>query len=97
MTQQKGEANKYIYNVRQTLNNTLFKDFVMRMASLLEDDETPWRAFDEKTGKLDFSKYRVRFSAITIKWRIWKYLLTLQMKFVMTLRKVRVTGGLNFT
>lgn len=40
--QQKGEANKYIYNVRQTLNNTLFKDFVMRMASLLEDDETPW-------------------------------------------------------
>ena len=52
--QQKGEANKYIYNVRQTLNNTLFKDFVMRMASLLEDDETPWRAFDEKTGKLDF-------------------------------------------
>lgn len=52
--QQKGEANKYIYNVRQTLNNTLFKDFVMRMASLLEDDETPWRSFDEKTGKLDF-------------------------------------------
>ncbi|WP_242362777.1 ATP-binding protein [Limosilactobacillus antri] len=50
----KGEANRYIYNVRQTLNNTLFKDFAMRMASLLEDDETPWRSFDPKTGRLDF-------------------------------------------
>lgn len=51
---QKGEANKYIYNVRKTLNNTLFKDFVMRMASLLEDDETPWRAFNKDNGRLDF-------------------------------------------
>lgn len=51
---QKGEANKYIYNVRQTLNNTLFKDFVMRMATLLEDDETPWRAFNKDNGRLDF-------------------------------------------
>lgn len=51
---QKGEANKYIYNVRQTLNNTLFKDFVMRMANLLEDDETPWRSFNNQTGRLDF-------------------------------------------
>lgn len=51
---QKGEANKYIYNVRQTLNNTLFKDFVMRMAGLLEDDETPWRDFNTKSGQLDF-------------------------------------------
>ena len=50
----KGEANKYIYNVRKTLNNTLFKDFVMRMANLLEDDETPWRFFDKETGRLDF-------------------------------------------
>lgn len=50
----KGEANRYIYNVRQTLNNTLFKDFVLRMASLLEDDETPWRSFDPETGRLDF-------------------------------------------
>ena len=52
--QLKGEANKYIYNVRQTLNNTLFKDFVMRMANLLEDDETPWRDFNTKNGRLDF-------------------------------------------
>lgn len=51
---QKGEANKYIYNVRKTLNNTLFKDFAMRMATLLEDDETPWRAFNKKNGRLDF-------------------------------------------
>jgi hypothetical protein len=50
----KGEANRYIYNVRQTLNNTLFKDFVMRMANLLEDDDTAWRTFDQKTGRLDF-------------------------------------------
>lgn len=50
----KGEANRYIYNVRQTLNNTLFKDFVMRMANLLEDDNTAWRMFDQKTGRLDF-------------------------------------------
>lgn len=50
----KGEANRYIYNVRQTLDNTLFKDFVMRMANLLEDDETAWRAFDKETGRLDF-------------------------------------------
>ena len=52
--QLKGEANKYIYNVRQTLNNTLFKDFVMRMANLLEDDETPWRDFNTTNGRLDF-------------------------------------------
>lgn len=51
---QKGEANQYIYNVRQTLNNTLFKDFVMRMADLLEDDETPWRDFNSANGHLDF-------------------------------------------
>ncbi len=51
---QKGAANQYIYNVRQTLNNTLFKDFVMRMANLLEDDETPWRDFNTDTGRLDF-------------------------------------------
>lgn len=50
----KGEANKYIYNVRQTLNNDLFKDFVIRMANLLEDDNTPWRKFDKETGRLDF-------------------------------------------
>lgn len=52
--QLKGEANKYIYNVRQTLNNTLFKDFVMRMANLLEDDQTLWRDFNTKNGQLDF-------------------------------------------
>lgn len=52
--QLKGEANKYIYNVRQTLDNTLFKDFVMRMANLLEDDETPWRDFNTENGRLDF-------------------------------------------
>ena len=52
--QLKGEANKYIYNVRQTLDNTLFKDFIMRMANLLEDDETPWRDFNTENGRLDF-------------------------------------------
>ena len=52
--QLKGEANKYIYNVRQTLDNTLFKDFVMRMANLLEDDETLWRDFNTENGRLDF-------------------------------------------
>ena len=52
--QLKGEANKYIYNVRQTLDYTLFKDFVMRMANLLEDDETPWRDFNTENGRLDF-------------------------------------------
>lgn len=52
--QLKGEANKYIYNVRQTLDNTLFKDFVMRMANLLENDETPWRDFNTENGRLDF-------------------------------------------
>lgn len=52
--QLKGEANKYIYNVRQTLDNTLFKDFVMRIANLLEDDETPWRDFNTENGRLDF-------------------------------------------
>ena len=51
---QKGAANQYIFNVRKTLNNTLFKDFVMRMANLLEDDETPWRDFNSATGRLDF-------------------------------------------
>ncbi|MCI1975560.1 MAG: phospholipase D family protein [Limosilactobacillus sp.] len=51
---QKGAANQYIFNVRKTLNNTLFKDFVMRMANLLEDDETPWRDFNSTTGRLDF-------------------------------------------
>ena len=51
---QKGAANQYIFNVRKTLNNTLFKDFVMRMANLLEDDETPWRDFNSDTGRLDF-------------------------------------------
>lgn len=50
----KGEANRYIYNVRQTLNNTLFKDFAMRMANLLEDDNTAWRSFDKESGRLDF-------------------------------------------
>lgn len=50
----KGEANKYIYNVRQTLNNRLFKDFVVRMAEKLENDETPWRIFNDQTGRLDF-------------------------------------------
>lgn len=50
----KGEANRYIYNVRQTLNNTLFKDFAMRMATLLEDDDTAWRSFDKENGRLDF-------------------------------------------
>lgn len=51
---QKGAANQYIFNVRKTLNNTLFKDFVMRMANLLEDDETPWRDFNSTSGRLDF-------------------------------------------
>ena len=51
---QKGAANQYIFNVRKTLNNTLFKDFVMRMANLLEDDEIPWRNFNSATGRLDF-------------------------------------------
>ncbi|WP_283583713.1 ATP-binding protein [Limosilactobacillus difficilis] len=50
----KGEANKYIFNVRQTLNNRLFKDFVVRMAEKLENDQTPWRIFNNQTGRLDF-------------------------------------------
>ncbi len=50
----KGEANKYIFNVRKTLNNDLFQDFVVRMANLLEDDDTAWRIFNESTGRLDF-------------------------------------------
>lgn len=50
----KGEANKYIFNVRQTLNNRLFKDFVVRMAEKLENDQTPWRIFNDQTGRLDF-------------------------------------------
>lgn len=50
----KGEANKYIFNVRKTLNNNLFQDFVIRMANLLEDDQTAWRIFNESTGRLDF-------------------------------------------
>lgn len=50
----KGDANKYIFNVRQTLNNRLFKDFVVRMAEKLENDETPWRIFNDQTGRLDF-------------------------------------------
>lgn len=50
----KGEAAKYIYDVRQQLNNNLFKDFVVRMANYLEDDSTPWRMFDSHTGQLDF-------------------------------------------
>ena len=52
--QQKSEATKYIYNVRKILNNTLFKDFVVRMANLLEDDQTPWRTYNKETGLLDF-------------------------------------------
>lgn len=51
---QKSEASKYIYQVRQGLNNVLFKDFVVRMANYLEDDSTPWRMFDHTTGQLDF-------------------------------------------
>lgn len=50
----KGEAAKYIYEVRQQLDNNLFKDFVVRMANYLEDDSTPWRMFDSQTGQLDF-------------------------------------------
>ncbi|WP_255463185.1 ATP-binding protein [Lactobacillus sp. 3B(2020)] len=52
--EKKPVAAKYIFEVRQGLDNTLFKDFVVRMANLLEDDGTPWRMFDAKTGQLDF-------------------------------------------
>ncbi|WP_251546654.1 P-loop NTPase family protein [Limosilactobacillus caecicola] len=52
--EKKGVASKYIFGVRQNLNNTLFKDFVVRMANYLEDDSTPWRLFDHTTGQLDF-------------------------------------------
>lgn len=52
--EKKAAAAKYIFGVRQDLDNVLFKDFVVRMASLLEDDGTPWRMFDAKTGQLDF-------------------------------------------
>ena len=52
--EKKAAAAKYIFGVRQQLDNTLFKDFVVRMAGLLEDDGTPWRMFDAKTGQLDF-------------------------------------------
>lgn len=50
----KSEATKYIYNVRQTLNNRLFQDFAVRMANLLEDDDAAWRIYNETTGRLDF-------------------------------------------
>ncbi|WP_295730589.1 ATP-binding protein [uncultured Limosilactobacillus sp.] len=53
-SEKKGVASKYIYGVRKDLNNTLFKDFVVRMANYLEDDSTPWRLFDHTTGQLDF-------------------------------------------
>lgn len=52
--QRKSAATKYIYNVRQVLNNTLFKDFVVRMANYLADDQTQWRVYDQTTGQLDF-------------------------------------------
>lgn len=50
----KGDASKYIYGVREKMDNTLFKDFVVRLANYLEDDSTPWRMFDKNTGQLDF-------------------------------------------
>ena len=53
-SEKKGVASKYIYGVRKSLNNTLFKDFVVRLANYLEDDSTPWRLFDHTTGELDF-------------------------------------------
>lgn len=53
-SEKKGVASKYIYAVRKKLNNTLFKDFVVRLANYLEDDSTPWRLFDHTTGELDF-------------------------------------------
>lgn len=53
-SEKKGVASKYIYAVRKDLNNTLFKDFVVRLANYLEDDSTPWRLFDHTTGELDF-------------------------------------------
>lgn len=53
-SEKKGGASKYIYGVRKSLNNTLFKDFVVRLANYLEDDSTPWRLFDHTTGELDF-------------------------------------------
>ena len=53
-SEKKGVASKYIYAVRKELNNTLFKDFVVRLANYLEDDSTPWRLFDHTTGELDF-------------------------------------------
>lgn len=52
--EQRGAASKYIFGVRKDLNNTLFKDFVVRLANYLEDDSTPWRMFDSSTGELDF-------------------------------------------
>lgn len=52
--EKKAEATQYIYDVRQTLNNTLFKDFVVRMAHRLSDDDTDWRTFDATNGQLDF-------------------------------------------
>lgn len=52
--EKKAAAAKYIFGVRQHLDNTLFKDFVVRMANLLEDDGTPWRMFDAQSGQLDF-------------------------------------------
>ncbi len=53
-SEKKGVASKYIYAVSKKLNNTLFKDFVVRLANYLEDDSTPWRLFDHTTGELDF-------------------------------------------
>lgn len=52
--EKKAAASKYIYGIRKSLNNTLFKDFVVRLANYLEDDSTPWRLFDSTTGQLDF-------------------------------------------
>ncbi|WP_056995271.1 ATP-binding protein [Limosilactobacillus equigenerosi] len=50
---QKEAATQYIYEVRQQLDNKLFKDFVVRMAEKLADDDTNWRQFGDNK-QLDF-------------------------------------------
>lgn len=47
------ESQPEYNHVYRKMNNTLFKDFVVRFSSLLEDDELNWEHF-EHNGKIDF-------------------------------------------
>ncbi|MDN3536747.1 hypothetical protein QPX96_01715 [Limosilactobacillus fermentum] len=95
--QQKSEATKYIYNVRKILNNTLFKDFVVRMANLLEDDQTPWRTYNKETGLLDFLAMPRRIFKGTTKWSTNRCRTTSTTGFSMTSARAHEIVGLSCT